>query len=55
VGGDAVLVLEDAELRFRPAGQGGREGLVEIALADVPGLTGNGVEVGGVRLRSLPV
>jgi hypothetical protein len=53
VGGDAVLALEDAELRFRPAGEGGREGLVEIAFADVPGLTGDGVEVGGVRLRSL--
>jgi hypothetical protein len=53
VGGDAVLALEDAEVRFRPAGEGGREGLVEIAFADVPGLTGDGVEVGGVRLRSI--
>ena len=52
VGGDSVLVLEDAEARFRPVGESGREGLVEIVLADVPGLGGEGVEVGGVRLRS---
>jgi hypothetical protein len=52
VGGDAVLALEDAEVRFRPAGEGGREGLVEIAFADVPRLTDEGVEIGGVRLVS---
>jgi hypothetical protein len=51
VGGDAVIALEDAEVRFVPAGDG-TEGLVEIVVADVPGLGGEGVEVGGVRLRS---
>jgi hypothetical protein len=51
-GGDAVLALEDAEVRFRPAWEGGREGLVEIAFGDVPGLADEGVEVGGVTLRS---
>jgi hypothetical protein len=50
VGDNAVLALEDAEVRFRPVGEGGREGLVEIAFAGVPRLTGEGVEVGGVRL-----
>ncbi len=53
VGGDAVLVLEDAEVRFRAAGDGGHEGLVELVFADVAGLSVEGVEVGGVRLRSL--
>jgi hypothetical protein len=53
VGGDAVLALEDAEVRFRPAGEGGREGLIEIAFADVPRLGDEGMEIGGVRLRSL--
>jgi hypothetical protein len=53
VGGDAVIALEGAEVRFRPVGDGGGEGLVEFAFADVPGLTGDGVEVGGVRLRSV--
>jgi hypothetical protein len=52
VGGDAVLTLEDAEVRFRRVGQAGREGLVEIAFADVARLSGEGVEIGGVRLRS---
>jgi hypothetical protein len=51
-GAEAVLALEDAEVRFRAA-DGGLEGLVEIAVADVPGFAGEGVEVGGVRLRSL--
>jgi len=52
VGDDAAFVLEDARVRFVPAG-GGAEGLVEIAVADVPGLPAEGVEVGGVRLRAL--
>jgi hypothetical protein len=53
VGGDAVLALEDAEVRFRPVGEDGREGLVEIVVADVPGASGAGAELGGVRLRSV--
>jgi Glyoxalase-like domain len=52
VGGDAVIALEGAEMRFVPAGDGA-EGLVEIAVADVPGFSGEGSEIGGVRLRSL--
>jgi hypothetical protein len=52
VGGDAVIVLEDAEVRFRPVGEDGREGLVEIAFAELSGLSGEGVELGGVRLRA---
>jgi hypothetical protein len=53
VGGDAVVGVDGGELRFVSAARGGREGLVEIAFADLPGLGGDGVEVGGVRLRSL--
>lgn len=53
VGGDAVIVLEDAEVRFRAAGAGRSGGLVEIVVADVPGFAGEGIEVGGVRLRPL--
>ncbi|HEX3910965.1 MAG TPA: hypothetical protein VHW67_09730 [Solirubrobacteraceae bacterium] len=52
VGGDAVIALEGAEVRFAPVAAGGSEGLVEIAVADVPGFAGE-VEVAGVRLRSL--
>lgn len=53
VGGDSLIALDDAELRFRPNGEDQREGLVEIAVADVPGFPREGIEVGGVRLRSL--
>ncbi|MFI4991799.1 MAG: hypothetical protein ACHQHO_12915 [Solirubrobacterales bacterium] len=53
VGSDAVMGLEGAEVRFRAVGDGGGEGLVEFAFADVPGLTSDGVEAGGVRLRSV--
>lgn len=52
VGGDSVIVLEDAEVRFVGAGDGA-EGLVEIAVADVPGFPEGSAEVGGVMLRSL--
>ena len=55
VGDDAVIVVEDAEVRFQPVGEDGHEGLVEITFADVPGLGDEGAEVGGVRLRSLAV
>jgi hypothetical protein len=51
VGGDAVITLEGAEVRFRGLVEGGGDGLLEFAFADVPGLSGGGVEVGGVRLR----
>ncbi|HEV2975586.1 MAG TPA: hypothetical protein VGX69_11455 [Solirubrobacteraceae bacterium] len=54
VGGDAVLAPEGAEVRFRPAA-GGREGLIEILVADVPGLSGEGLEIGGVRVRAADV
>ncbi len=50
VGGDAVIALEDAEVRFRAVGEEVGEGLVEFVFAGVPGLSGDGVEVGGVRL-----
>jgi glyoxalase-like protein len=51
-GGEAVITLEDAEVRFRPLGEDRREGLVEIAVAGVPGIDGAGVELGGVRFRA---
>ncbi|HEY1449387.1 MAG TPA: hypothetical protein VGF47_00435 [Solirubrobacteraceae bacterium] len=50
VGGDAVIALEGAEVRFRGVGEDGGEGLIEFAFADVPGLGSEGIEVGGVRL-----
>jgi hypothetical protein len=52
VGGDAVLALEDAEVRFVEALADRAEGLVEIVLSGVPGLErGSGeLDVGGVRL-----
>lgn len=51
VGGTSVLALEDAEVRFVPAGDGA-EGLVEIAVADVPGFSEGAAQVGGVLFRS---
>ena len=55
VGGDAVVTLDGAELHFRSVADGAREGLVEILVADVPGLRGDGVEIGGVRVRAADV
>jgi len=52
VGTDAVLLVEDAEVRFRALSSGNGEGLIEFVFADVPGLSGTGLEVGGVRLSS---
>ena len=54
VGDEAVLALDDAEVRFVKALDDGAEGLVEIVLASVPGLERGSeeLEVGGVRLRS---
>lgn len=51
VGGNSVLALEDAEVRFVPA-EDEAEGLVEVVVADVPGFPAAGVELGGVRLRA---
>jgi len=53
VGGDSVLVLEDAEVRFRPVRDRRGEGLVEIVVEDVPGLSGEGAEAGGVRIAGV--
>jgi hypothetical protein len=55
VGGDAVIALEDAEVRFVAAEDLNSEGLVEIVLADVPGSSGapGDVTIGGVRFRQL--
>ena len=50
VGGDGVIALEGAEVRFRGIGEDGGEGLIEFAFADVRGLGSEGIEVGGVRL-----
>jgi hypothetical protein len=50
---DAVIALEGAEVRFRAVGERSGEGLVEFAFADVPGLSGAGIWVGGVLLRSV--
>ncbi len=50
IGGDSVLLLEDAEVRFVPSGEGA-EGLAEIAVADVPSLPAGGIEIGSVHLR----
>lgn len=55
VGGDSVIALESAELRFQSIGENQREGLVEIAVADGSALPAEGIEVGGVLLRSLSV
>ncbi len=54
VGGDAVLALQGAEVRFVPVAAGESEGLVEIAVADVPSLgeLDPCVEIGGVRFRA---
>jgi hypothetical protein len=49
VGGDAVIALEDAEVRFRPGGEGGGEGLVEIAVTGVPGFNRKSKEIAGVQ------
>jgi hypothetical protein len=51
--GDTVLAFEDAEVRFRPAEDGGAEGLIEISIADVPSLPGDGVTIGNVGLLPL--
>ncbi len=48
-----TLALDGGEVRFPTARDERSEGLVEIALADVPGLPGEGVEIGGVRMRAL--
>ncbi len=53
VGGDAVIALEGAEVRFQAIREGGGEGLVEFVFADVPGLTDDRIEVGGVQLRAV--
>jgi hypothetical protein len=54
VGDEAVLALDDAEVRFVKVLDDGAEGLVEIVPAGVPGLEHGSeeLEVGGVRLRS---
>jgi hypothetical protein len=53
VGGDAVLALEQAEVRFRASADGSTERLVEVAVTDVPILNGEvALEVAGVLLRS---
>jgi Glyoxalase-like domain len=46
------LALDGGEVRFATAREERAEGIVEIALADVPGLGAAGVEVGGVLLRA---
>ncbi|HUA74126.1 MAG TPA: hypothetical protein VL988_05140 [Solirubrobacteraceae bacterium] len=48
-GGDSVVALEGAQVRFRPIGEDRREGLVEVAVAGVAGAEGIRAEVGGVR------
>ena len=53
-GGGQTLALHDGEVRFVQSDGERGEGLVEIALNGVAGL-GAGVEIGGVRLRSLGV
>ncbi len=53
--GEAVLTVDDGEVRFATAEQGGREGLVEIAVR-LPAdrrQERTALEVGGVRLRLL--
>jgi len=50
-GSNAVLELENAEVRFRPVASG-CEGLVEVVVADVPSLASEGIVVGGVSLRA---
>jgi hypothetical protein len=54
-GSESVLALDGGEVRFVDAADKAAEGLLEIALADVPSLDGNGndLTVGGIRLRSL--
>jgi Glyoxalase-like domain len=50
-----TLELDSAEVGFVPSADERAEGLVEIALAGVPQLTGgpSAIELGGVRLRAL--
>lgn len=54
-GAPATLALDGAEVHFSQAPDEAGEGLVEIAFADVPALpdVGDGIEIGGVRLRAL--
>jgi hypothetical protein len=54
-GSESVLALDGAVVRFVDAADEAAEGLLEIALADVPSLDGNcnDLTVGGIRLRSL--
>ncbi len=47
-----ALTLDGATIRFARASDERPEGLTEILLADVPGLTADGVELAGVRLRA---
>ena len=47
-----VLTLNGGEVRFAAAAGGQAEGLTEIGFADVPSLSSEGVNVGGVLLRS---
>ncbi len=51
VGGDVVLALAGAELRFQPVSDRGADGLIEILVADAPSLPDTGAVVGGVRLK----
>jgi hypothetical protein len=51
--GDAVLALEDSELRFRPATDGRGAGLTEVTLADLSSPLDGGLAMGGVCLSSL--
>lgn len=55
-GGDAVLALEGAEVRFRPIAEGDVEGLVEITVEGVPALpsAAGRLLVGGIWLSTLP-
>ncbi len=51
VGGDVVLSLENAEVRFRAAVDGDADGLVEIELPRAPTHRVSEVLVGGTRIR----
>jgi hypothetical protein len=54
-GGRSVVSLDGSEVRFVAAADERAEGLIEIAVADVPSLRDaqGPVEVGGLRLRAL--
>lgn len=52
-GPESALALDGGQVRFAEAHDAAAEGLVEIALADVPSLSRSGCEVGGVRLTHL--